>query len=84
VDFDVTGQLLIILFCTSKIHDKKWKYNDAVHHLFVNFKKAYDSVRREVLCNILIEFGTPTKRLSLKKCAEMKPITESGGRYVFV
>jgi hypothetical protein len=29
-----------------------------VHQLFIDFKKAYDSVRREVLYNILIEFET--------------------------
>jgi hypothetical protein len=28
-----------------------------VHQLFIDFKKAYDSVRREVLYNVLIEFG---------------------------
>jgi hypothetical protein len=27
-----------------------------VHQLFTIFKKAYDSVRRELLCNILTEF----------------------------
>jgi hypothetical protein len=32
-----------------------------VHKLFVDFKKAYDSVRRELLYNILIEFGIPMK-----------------------
>jgi hypothetical protein len=37
----------------------KWEYNEAVHQLFIDFKKAYDSVRREVLYNILIEFGVP-------------------------
>jgi dolichol kinase len=27
--------------------------------LFIHFKKAYDSVRREILHNILIDFGIP-------------------------
>jgi len=67
VGFDVTSQLVIILFCTRQTDVKKWQYSDAVNHLFVDFKKAYDSVRREVLYNLLIEFGIPTKRLSLIK-----------------
>jgi hypothetical protein len=41
--------------------EKKWEYNEAVRHLFIDFKKAYDSVRREVLYNILIELGIPMK-----------------------
>jgi len=36
------------IFCTLQILKKKWKYNEAVHHLFIDFKKAYDSVRRKV------------------------------------
>jgi sorting nexin-29 len=32
-----------------------------VYQLFIDFKKAYDSVRREVLYNILIEAGIPMK-----------------------
>jgi len=36
-----------------------------LHQFFVDFKKAYDSVRREVLCNILIEFGIPMKLVRL-------------------
>jgi hypothetical protein len=44
---DATGQLLII-FCTCPILEEKWKYNEAVHQLFVYFKKAYNSVRRVV------------------------------------
>jgi hypothetical protein len=32
-----------------------------VHQLFLNFKKAYDSVSREVFYNILIEVGIPMK-----------------------
>jgi hypothetical protein len=29
--------------------EKKWEYNETVHQVFTEFKKAYDSVRREVL-----------------------------------
>jgi len=40
-----------------------------VHQLFIYFKKAYDSVRREVLYNILIQFGIPMKLVRpIKMC----------------
>ena len=39
----------------------------AVHQLFIDFKKAYVSDTREVLCNILIESGVPKKLVSLVK-----------------
>jgi hypothetical protein len=38
-----------------------------VHQLFIDFKKAFDSVRREVLYNILIEFVIPMKLVWLIK-----------------
>ena len=38
-----------------------------MHQLFKDFKKAYDSVRREVLYNILMEFGVPKKLVRLIK-----------------
>ena len=38
-----------------------------MHQLIVDFKKSYDSVRREALYNILIEFGIPMKLVSLIK-----------------
>ena len=38
-----------------------------MHQLFTDFKKTYDSVRREVLYNILIEFGIPMKWVRLIK-----------------
>jgi hypothetical protein len=42
------------VFCICQILEKKWEYNDTIHQLFIDFKIAYDSVRREVLYNILI------------------------------
>jgi hypothetical protein len=63
VDFDVIGEQLI----RSSILEKKWEYNGIEHQLFIDFKKAYDSVRREVLYNILIEFGIPRKLVGLIK-----------------
>jgi hypothetical protein len=46
---------------------KKLEYNGTVHQLFINFKKAYNSVKREVLYNILLEFGIPKKLVRLIK-----------------
>jgi hypothetical protein len=41
-----------------------------VHHLFIDFKKACDSVKREVLYNILLEFGIPKKLVrQIKICS---------------
>ena len=36
-------------------------------HLFIDFKEAYDSIRREVLFNILIELDIPMKLVQLIK-----------------
>jgi hypothetical protein len=38
-----------------------------VHKLFIDIKKAYDSIKREVLYNILLEFGIPKKLVRLIK-----------------
>jgi hypothetical protein len=45
----------------------KWEYNETVHQLFADFKKAHDSVKREVLYNILIEFDVHMKLVRLIK-----------------
>jgi len=55
------------IFCIRQILEKKWKYNETVHQLFKDFRKAYDSVRREALYNILIEFGIAKKMVRLIK-----------------
>jgi hypothetical protein len=55
------------IFFIRQILEKKWEYNGTVHRLFIDFRKAYDSVRREVLYKILIEFGIPRKLVRLIK-----------------
>jgi hypothetical protein len=54
------------IFCFRQILEKQWEYNEAVHQLFIDFRKAYDSVRR-ILNNIHTEFGIPMKLVRLVK-----------------
>jgi hypothetical protein len=56
-----------MIFYIWKILEKKWEYNGTVHQLFINFRKACDSDRREVLYNILFGFGMPRKICELIK-----------------
>jgi hypothetical protein len=67
VCFDVTDQLLTRFFCIRHILKEKWEYNETVYKLFIEFKTAYDSVRREVLYNVLIEFGVSRKLVRVIK-----------------
>jgi hypothetical protein len=55
------------ILCIRKILEKKLVYMEAVHLLFTDFKKACDSVRREVFYNIIIEFDIPIKLIRLIK-----------------
>jgi hypothetical protein len=61
---------------------EKWEYNGTRHQLFIDSKKAYDSVRREVLYNILIEFGIPSKLVwRIKTCLSETYSTVRIGKY---
>jgi len=60
------------IFCIRQILEKNWECSDAGHQLFIDFKKSYDSVRREVLYNILIEFEIPMKLVRLMKMYQNK------------
>jgi hypothetical protein len=44
------------IFHIRQILEKKCEYNETVHQIFLYLKKAYESVRKEVLYNILLEF----------------------------
>jgi hypothetical protein len=58
-------QFITFQLCMPKIGT--WDYNGTVHQLFINFKKAYDLVRRKVLHNTLNEFGIASELAGLIK-----------------
>jgi hypothetical protein len=60
VDVDVTGHLLISFIAFVR-YWRKYGSIKRVYQIFVDFKKACDSVGWEVLYDILIEFGVPIK-----------------------
>jgi len=49
MDLKVAGKLLIIHSALVKSLGKNWEQSEAVHQLFIEFKQAYDSVRRDIL-----------------------------------
>jgi hypothetical protein len=66
-----------------KRHAKFWS-EDSKGRLFIDFKKAYDSGRREVLYNVLIEFGIPKKLVRLiKKCLNETYSRVRVGKHLF-
>ncbi|KAJ4427635.1 hypothetical protein ANN_25283 [Periplaneta americana] len=77
------------IFCIRQIMEKKWEYKGTVHQSFIDFKKAYDSVKREVLYDILIEFGIPKKLVRLiKMClsetySRVRIVRKNSSQYMF-
>lgn len=60
-------QLAII----GQIIEKKYEYRQNMWRVFVDFKKAYDSVHRDSLYNIMNDLGFPEKLIKLiKMCME--------------
>jgi hypothetical protein len=57
VGFDIIDQKLIIFPAFVRYWRRKWEYNEMVQQLFIDFKKAYDSVRWEMFYSIPTEFG---------------------------
>jgi len=72
VAFGATGRLLIIYSAFTKYLRKNCEYIEEVHQLFIHFKKAYVSVRREVIYKILIEFGIHRNLVNLVKMSLME------------
>jgi sorting nexin-29 len=55
------------IFTLSQIMEKTVEHQIGVHHLFIDFKSAYDSIHREKLFYSMMEFGIPPKLIRLVK-----------------
>ncbi|KAL4084248.1 hypothetical protein QTP88_028073 [Uroleucon formosanum] len=53
------------IFNLRQIFQKAWEYDNNLCVLFVDFKKAYDSIHRPSLINIMKEFSFPKKLVNL-------------------
>jgi hypothetical protein len=74
--FDITDQLLIGYFAFVRY----WRKDGSTIRQYIiihSFKKAYDSARKVVLHNILIQFGVPMKLVRLIECVQIKHIATS-------
>lgn len=56
--------------------EKKWEFGQVLHQLFVDFKKAYDSTKRNKMYQILVFLGVPKKLVKLVRVC----LNESSGR----
>ena len=49
------------------INEKLWEYNQSAQYLFIDFKKAYDSIHSDTLWKCMEEFKIPTKLINMCK-----------------
>jgi hypothetical protein len=47
--------------------EKAWEHNVEIHQIFIDFQRAYDSIRRDKLYAIMAFFGIPNKLIRLTK-----------------
>lgn len=59
------------LFTVRQVQEKCWEYNIDIYQLFVDFKQAYDSIDRERLYTVLLDFNIPHKLVRLIRTTMM-------------
>jgi hypothetical protein len=62
------------MFCIRQILEKKWEHIEVVHRLYTDFKKSYDSDRREIVkysrCVWYPQETGKANKMCLKRTAE--------------
>uniref|UniRef100_A0A2S2Q1H0 Transposon TX1 uncharacterized protein n=1 Tax=Sipha flava TaxID=143950 RepID=A0A2S2Q1H0_9HEMI len=64
------------IFIIRQSYQKTWEFDKEINTLFVDFKKAYDSIHREILINILKAFDFPQKLINLISISIMKTVVK--------
>jgi sorting nexin-29 len=64
------------IFNISQLYQKTLEFDKEIHTLFVDFKKAYDSIHRESLINILKAFDFPQKLVNLVSINIMETVVK--------
>ena len=53
------------MFTLRQILEKTLKFNIDTHHLFIDFKQAYDSIRRDKVLSAMYALGIPAKLVNM-------------------
>jgi len=71
------------VFTLRQLKQKHYEYNKPLHLLFIDFKQAYDSIKRKSLWKSIEKFGIPSKLVKMvKACIEgSRCITKYGNNY---
>jgi hypothetical protein len=59
VDFNIIDKRLMRFSIVCQILKKKWEYNSTIHHLLIDFKKTYYSVRRKYYTVFVLSLKYP-------------------------
>ena len=81
--FDVTDRLLTKYFVFGRYLRKNRVSYDTIHKLFIDFKKTYDSVKREVLYIIrTLNSVSPKNHITIKRCLSETSSRVRVGRFL--
>jgi len=71
------------IICIGQMLEEKWKYSETMQDLLADFMNGYYFVRREVLCDILIQLGFLMKLVRLiKMCLSERYIRVRVGKHL--
>ena len=59
------GVCVDMLFCARQLVEKAYEHNSKMFLLFVDLRKAYDSIPRQAMWKVLAKYGVPQVMINL-------------------